>query len=93
MLKRKILELQVDAPCVWRRKSMRIISLGIVGGFLRFGIYLSLTRVSWVQTSIVRDVVMTWRRRMKSSWVLGVGNMVPLAIWWPTWMWRNRHVF
>jgi len=34
-----------------------------------------------------------WRRRMKKSWVLGVWNMVPLAIWWATWKERNRRIF
>ena len=54
---------------------------------------LSLMRISWVQPSNVRHVVVAWRRRMKKSWVLGVWNMVPLAIWWATWKERNRHIF
>jgi len=37
-LKEEILEVQVDAPCVWRKKKLWIISLYIVDGFLRFGI-------------------------------------------------------
>ena len=54
---------------------------------------LSLMGISWVQPSNVRDVVVAWRRRMKKSWVLGVWNMVPLAIWWATWNERNHHIF
>jgi len=49
--------------------------------------------ISWVQPSNVRDVVVAWRRRMKKSWVLGVWNMIPLAIWWATWKERNRRIF
>jgi len=30
----------------------------------------------------VEDVVVAERRRMKKSWVLGISNMVPTAIWW-----------
>ena len=42
----------------------------------------------------MRDVVVAaWRRRMKKSWVLGVWNMIPLAIWWATWKERNRRSF
>ena len=54
---------------------------------------LSLMGISWVQPSKVRDVVVAWRRRMKTSWVLGVWNMIPLAIWWATWKERNRRIF
>ena len=72
---------------------MWIISLCIFSGFLRFGIYLSLMGISWVQPSNVRDVVVAWRRRMKKSWVIGVWNIVPLAIWWATWKERNHGIF
>ena len=54
---------------------------------------LSLTGISWVQPSNFRDVVVAWRRRMKKSWILGVWNMVPLAIWRTTWKERNRRIF
>jgi len=57
------------------------LSLWIVGELLHFGIYLSLMGVSWVQPYDVRDVVVAWRGRMKKSWILGVWNMIPLAIW------------
>ena len=30
---------------------------------------------------------------MKKSWVLGVWNMVSLAIWWATWKERNQQIF
>ena len=50
---------------------------------------LSRMGISWIQPFDVRDVVVAWRR----SWVLGVWNMVPLAIWWATWKERNRHIF
>ena len=30
---------------------------------------------------------------MKKRCVLGVWNMVPLAIWWATWKERNRRIF
>ena len=50
---------------------------------------LSLMEVSWVQPSHVRDAVVAWRRRMKKSWILGVWNMILLAIWWATWKERN----
>ena len=63
-------------------------------GFFALGfISLSLMGVSWVQPSNVKDVLVACRRRMKKSWVLGVWNMVPLAIWWATWKERNRRVF
>uniref|UniRef100_A0A7C9D7A3 Uncharacterized protein n=1 Tax=Opuntia streptacantha TaxID=393608 RepID=A0A7C9D7A3_OPUST len=41
-LKEEILVVLVDALCVRRRKKLWIISLCIVVGFFRFGIYLSL---------------------------------------------------
>jgi len=85
--------LLVDALFVWRRKNLWIISLCVVGGFHCFRVSLSLMGVSWVQPSNVRDVVVAWRRRMKKSWILGVCNMVPLAIWWATWKERNRCIF
>jgi len=30
---------------------------------------------------------------MKKSWILGVWNMVPLAIWWAAWKERNCRIF
>jgi len=30
---------------------------------------------------------------MKKSWILGVWNTVPLAIWWVTWKERSRRIF
>jgi len=54
---------------------------------------LSLMGASWVQSSNVWDVVVAWGRRMKKSWVLGVWNMVPLAIWWATWKERKLTYF
>jgi len=30
---------------------------------------------------------------MKKSWVLGVWDMVPLAIWWAIWKERSQHIF
>jgi len=93
-LKEEILAVQVDALCVWRRKNLWIISFCIVDGFLHFLEFLSLFNgVSWVQPSNVRDVVVAWRRRMKESWILGVWNMVSLAIWWPTWKEGNQRIF
>jgi len=89
----EILEVQVDAPCVWRRKKLWIILLYIIGGFLRFGIYLSRLWGLVGFTSNVTDVVVAYRRRMKKSWVLEVWNMIPLAIWWATWKERNRRIF
>jgi len=54
---------------------------------------LSLMGVGWVQPSNVRDVVVTWRRRMKKSWMLRVWNMVSLPIWWATCKERNQRIF
>ena len=58
-LKEETLVALVDAPYVWRRKNMWIISLCIVGGSRRCGICLSLSLMGiiWVQPSNVRDVV------------------------------------
>ena len=91
--KEEILPILIDALCLWRRKKMWINSLCTVGGFLHFGISLTLIGISWVQPSNVRDVVVVWRRRMKKSWILEVWNMAPLPIWWATWKERNRHLF
>ena len=38
----------------------------------------------WVQPSNVKDVLVAWRRRLKSSWVLRLWKLVDLAIWWCT---------
>jgi len=56
----------------------------LVGFFALGFISFYLMGISWVQPSNVRNVVVAWRRRMKKSWVLGVWNMVHLAIWWAT---------
>jgi len=41
----------------------------------------------------VRDVVVASRGKMKKSGVLGVWNIVHLAIWWATSKERNRRIF
>ena len=46
---------------------------------------LSLMGINWVQPSNVRNVGVAWRRKMKKSWILGVWNMIPLAM--------NRRIF
>ena len=37
--------------------------------------------VSWVQPFTVKDVLVTWRRRMKKCLAFGVWKMIHLAIW------------
>ena len=65
--------------------------LCIVGGFVCFGICLSLIGFSWVQPFNVKDVVAAWRR--KKTWFLGVWRIVPLAIWWAIWKEKNQRIF
>jgi len=81
MLKRRNFSYPSRCYICLEEEEFVIISLCIVGGFLCFGIYLSLLGVSWAQPSSVRDVIVAWRSRMKKSWVLGVWNMIPWAIW------------
>ena len=71
-----------SSPCAL---SVGLVALGFIS--------LSLMGVSWVQPSNMRDVVVAWRRRMKKSWILGVWNMISLAIWWATWKERNLRIF
>lgn len=67
-LEYEVIAVQVHALCVLRRKNTWIVSLYIVHGFLRCGIYLSLIGVSWVQPSNAKDVLVAGRRRMKKRW-------------------------
>ena len=54
---------------------------------------ISLMGVSWVRPQTIRDVLVAWRRRLRESWILGVWKLIPLAIWWSTWMGKNCLIF
>ena len=99
-LKEEILEVQADALCLEEEETADHLLIHCRWVSALWDLALSLIGISWVQPSNVRDVVVAWRRRMKKrrrrmkkSWVLGVWNMVPLAIWWTSWKERNRHIF
>jgi len=49
--------------------------------------------ISWIQSSHVKDVLVSWRRRLKKCWVHGIWKLIPIAIWWCTWKERNRRIF
>ena len=75
-------------------KNLWIISLCIVGGFFHCGISLSLSLMGLVGFNLlIWGLIVARRRRRKKSWILGVWNMLPLAIWCSTWKERNRHNF
>ena len=52
----------------------------------------SLLGFNWGQPCTMKDVLV-WRRRLKSSWLLGLWKMIALAIWWSTWRERNHRIF
>jgi len=52
----------------------------------------SLMGISWVQPQTIKDVLMTWRRRLKKSWILAVWNLLLFAIW-GIWRERNSKIF
>jgi len=54
---------------------------------------LSMMGISWVQSLHVKDVLVSWRRRLKKSWVHGIWKLLPIAIWWCTWKERNLWIF
>jgi len=41
---------------------------------------LSLMAVSWVQSSIVKDVLVAWRRRLKKCRIHGIWKLIRIAI-------------
>ena len=54
-LKEEILEVQVDALCVWRRKKLWIISSYTDRGFPRFEIYLSLMGITYQKVGSLEE--------------------------------------
>ena len=53
----------------------------------------SLLGVNWVQPLTIKNVLMSWTRKINGGWLLGIWKMIPLAIWWSMWKERNQRIF
>jgi len=94
MLKRRIFSLASRcALCLNEEESIDHLFLHCHWASTLWSLALSLMGVYWLRPSNVKDVLVSWRRRLKKCWVYGIWRLIPLAIWWCTWKERNRRIF
>ena len=94
MLKRRNFKLASRCPmCLREEESVDHLFIHCTWVSGLWYLSFSLLGVNWVQPLTIKNVLMSWTRKINRGWLLGIWKMIPLAIWWSTWKERNQRIF